>query len=58
MPRTLRVDGNHSGAEHERLGRPVVAHDFQGGGAVEDVDQLVARGVPIPNDLCPRTSWR
>jgi lactoylglutathione lyase len=42
VPRTLRVDSDHSGAEHERLGRPVVAHDFQGGGAVEDVDQLAA----------------
>ena len=48
MPRTLRVDSEHSGAERERLGRSVIADDFQGRGAVENVDQLVAGEMGFP----------
>src|SRR5437867_1242783 len=47
VPRTLRDDSDHSGAKPERLG-PVVAHDFQGRGAVQDVDQLVAGQMGFP----------
>ena len=47
MPRTLRDDGNDSGAERERSG-PVLAHDFQGRGAVEDMDQLAADEMALP----------
>src|SRR6516164_9713537 len=41
------------GAKRKRLGRPVIAHDFQGRGAVEDVDQLVAGEMAFPM-VCPR----
>src|SRR5262249_30671397 len=40
MPVALRNDSKHSRSERERSGA-VLAHDFQGRGAVEDVDQLV-----------------
>src|SRR5438128_1284639 len=33
VPRTLRIDSDHSCAEREKLG-PVLAHDFQGSSAV------------------------
>src|ERR1700730_12756729 len=48
VPRTLRIDSHHSCAEHERLGRPVVADNFQGRGAIEDVNQLVAGEMAFP----------
>ena len=51
MPRTLRVDSGHSGAERERLGRPVVADNIQGRSAVENVDQLVAGEMGFPMTL-------
>jgi hypothetical protein len=38
VPCTLRNDNDHSGANRESLGRPVVAHDFQHRSAVEDVN--------------------
>src|SRR6266851_7476920 len=47
VQRTLWNDGHHSRAEDERFGRPVIAHDFQDSGAVEDVNQLVA-GMRFP----------
>src|SRR3984893_12754334 len=48
VPCTLRNDNDHSGAKREGLGRPVVAHDFQGRSAVEDVNQLVAGEMAFP----------
>ena len=51
MPGALRIDSQHSGAERKRLGRPVVADDFQGRSAVEDVDQLVAGEMGFPMTL-------
>ncbi len=48
VPCTLRNDSDHPGTERERLRRPVVAHDFQGHGAVEDVNQLVAGEMAFP----------
>src|ERR1700730_10674441 len=53
VPCTLRNDNDHSGAKRERLGRPVVAHDFQGRSAVEDMNQLVAGEMAFPM-ICPR----
>ena len=53
VPCTLRNDNDHSGAKRERLGRPVVAHDFRHRGAVEDVNQLVAGEMAFPM-VCPR----
>src|ERR1700730_2165171 len=47
MPRTLRNDSDHSCAEPERLG-PVLAHEFQGRSAVQDVNQLVAGQMGFP----------
>src|SRR3984893_6043044 len=47
MPRTLRIDSDHSCAEREKLG-PVLAHDFQGPSAVQDVNQLVAGQMGFP----------
>src|SRR6266446_3974051 len=41
VPRPLWNDGDHSSTERERL-RPVLAHDFQGRSAVENMNQLVA----------------
>src|SRR6266446_2154511 len=48
VPHTLRNDSDHSGAKRKRLGRPVVAHDFQGRSAVEDVNKLVAAEMGFP----------
>jgi len=48
MPCALRNDGDHSGAERERLGRPVVADDFQDRRAIEDVNQLVTGEMALP----------
>ena len=46
VPRTLRNDSDYSGAKRKELGRSLVADNFQGRSAVEDVDQLVGvRGV-------------
>src|SRR5207244_9479850 len=47
VPRRLWNDGDHSSAERERL-RPVLAHDFQGRSAVENVNQLVAGEMGFP----------
>src|SRR5216683_6516399 len=47
VPRTLRNNNDHSCAKRERLG-PVLADDFQGRRAVEDVDQLVAGQMGFP----------
>ena len=48
VPCTLRNDDDYSGAEIERLGWPVIAHDLQGRGAIEDVNQLVAGEMAFP----------
>ena len=48
MPGALRIDSQHSGAEREKPGRPVVADDLQGRSAVKDVDQLVAGEMRFP----------
>ena len=48
VPCPLRDDRNRPGAKRETLGRPVVAHDFQGRAAVEDVNQLVAGEMAFP----------
>src|SRR5215469_604530 len=48
VPSTLWVDSNHAGAEREGPGRPAIANDFQGRGAVEDVNQFVAREMAFP----------
>ena len=52
VPRALCDDGDHSGTELERLGRPVVAHDVQNLRAVENVNKLVL-GMVFPV-ACPR----
>src|SRR5215469_18046345 len=52
MPRALRNDSDHSGAELERLGRPLVAHDVEDLRAVENVYHLVL-GMVFPV-ACPR----
>jgi hypothetical protein len=41
VPRTLRNDGDHSGANLEGLGLPVIAHDVQDLRAVDNVNQLI-----------------
>src|SRR5260370_30488494 len=43
----MRNDSKHACTERERLG-PVLAHDFQGRGAVEEVNQLVACEMTFP----------
>src|SRR6516165_1990779 len=48
VPSTLRINRDHPGADSEGLGRSVVADDFQGRSAVEDVDQLVTREMGFP----------
>src|SRR5215467_8732674 len=48
VPRTLRVDSDRARVERERPGRPVIANDFQGRSAVENVDQLVAGQMAFP----------
>src|SRR5437763_1538599 len=48
VPRPLRNDSHHSRAEQERLRRPVIAYDFQGRRAVEDMNQLVAARMGFP----------
>src|ERR1700726_3975002 len=52
VPCALWDDGDHSGAELERLGRPVVADDVEDRRAVENVYQLVL-GMVFPV-ACPR----
>ena len=52
VPRALWNDSDHSGAELERLGRPVVADDVEDLRAVENVYQLVL-GMVFPM-TCPR----
>src|SRR6266446_10237761 len=47
VPRPLWNDGDHSSTERERL-RPVLAHDFQGRSAVENMNQLVAGEMRFP----------
>src|ERR1700730_15217189 len=47
VPRPLWNDGDHSSTERERLW-PVLAHDFQGRSAVENVNQLVAGQMGFP----------
>jgi len=47
VPRTLRNHSDHSCAEREQLG-PVLADDFRGPSAVEDVNQLVAGRMAFP----------
>src|ERR1700730_7690796 len=47
VPRPLWNDGDHSSTERERLW-PVLAHDFQGRSAVENVNQLVAGEMGFP----------
>src|SRR3984893_8867192 len=47
VPRPLWNDGDHSSTERERLW-PVLAHDFQGRVAVENVNQLVAGDMGFP----------
>ena len=51
VPRSLRNDGDHSGANHEGLRRPVVADNVQGLPALENVNQLVL-GMCFPM-TCP-----
>src|SRR6202047_1552886 len=48
VPCALLNDGDHSGAEGKRLGRPVAADDFQGRRPVEDVNQLVTGEMAFP----------
>src|ERR1700730_12873107 len=47
VPSSLRINRDHPGAEREGLG-PILAKDFQGRSAVEDVDQLVTREMGLP----------
>src|SRR3984893_13436676 len=47
VPSTLRINRDHPGAESEGLG-PILAEDFQGRSAVEDVDQLVTSEMGFP----------
>ena len=48
VPCALWNDGDHSGAERKRLGRSVVADDFQGRRPVEDVNQLITGEMAFP----------
>src|SRR4029077_9797941 len=51
VPRTPRNDGDHSGAKHKGLWRPVIANNIQGLRTVENVNQLVL-GMCFPM-ACP-----
>jgi len=63
VPRTLRNDGHHSGAKHEGLRRPVVADNFQGLPALENVNSGCVRsqisrtrgGAASPSRISPCT---
>ena len=48
VPCTLRNDGDCSGAQRERFGRPTVAYHFQCRRAVEDENELVAGEMAFP----------
>src|SRR4030095_6194794 len=48
VPCALRNDRERPRAQRESFGWPVLAHDFQGRAAIEDVNELVAREMALP----------
>src|SRR5262245_39693057 len=49
MPRSLRNDRHHAGAERERLGGLVAMRDIERRRAIKDVHQLIALWMAFPS---------